>query len=145
MSNGLSGSFNTARLLARVDRVGSAAKASVRPAAQAGAQVYYDELRQRVPVGSKVHSTKGKKHTFSPGNLQRSLYQAYADESTPDRAVYRISWNKQKAFYGGMVERGTSRTPAQAFLRPTYDARRDDAIAASRGALREQIKEGLGK
>ncbi len=145
MSNGLTASFNTARLLARVQRVADAAKDAVRPAAQAGIQVYYDEVHLRVPVSDKAHSTKGKKHTFQPGNLKRAIYQAFADESTPERAVYRVSYNKKKAFYGGMVERGTSRTPAQPYLRPSYDARRADAIAAARAELRKRVKGGLRK
>lgn len=131
MSNGLSGSFNPARLLARVERVGVATHAAVRPAAQAGAQVYYDEVERRVPVDS--------------GELKNALYQAYADESTPQRAVYRISWNKKKAFHGHFIENGTSKMAAQPFLRPAYDARREDAIATSRDTLHESLNGELGK
>lgn len=138
-------SFDPKGILARYDRLAAAAKGAARPAAQAGIQVLYDEVRARVPVGTKPHSTKGKKHTFEPGNLRQAIYQAYADGSTPERATYRVSWNKKKAFYGHMVEHGTSRTAAQPFLRPAYDARREDARAVARAELHRRAMEGLRK
>lgn len=71
--------------------------AAVRPAAQAGAQVLYDEVKRNV----------GQLKTYT-GNLQKSIYQAYSPELSVDgyRAVYNISWNKTKAPHGWLVERG---------------------------------------
>lgn len=138
----LSATFNAARLNARIDRIKASAKGAVRPAAQAGIQVYYDEVKARAPVGQSVHHTKGKKQTFQPGNLRDSIYQAYADkESNDKRAAYRVSYNKKKAFYGHFVENGTSKMAAQPFIRPSYDAVRKEAIHATRVELRAQLKD----
>lgn len=133
--------FDTKALLAGLDKLGKTIESAARPAAQAGAQVFYDEVRARVPVGVEVHATKGKKHVFQPGNLKAAIYQVYDREvSTAAGATYEISWNKRKAFYGRFVERGTSKMPARPFLRPAYDAARDRAIAAVQSALAEQLK-----
>lgn len=70
---------------------------AARPAAQAGAQVLYDEVRRNVArIGRKT------------GNLAASIYQAYSeDNSTPGgRATYHVSWNARKAPHGHLVEFG---------------------------------------
>lgn len=70
---------------------------AVRPAAQAGAQVLYDEVKRNVAQIRTV-----------TGNLGKSVYQAYSPELSLDgyRATYNISWNKTKAPHGWLVERG---------------------------------------
>lgn len=136
----ISASFDFSKIAAKLDKLKDAAEQATRPAAQAGAQVFYDEVRSRVPISDKEHSTKGKKQTFRPGNLRDSIYQAYADEDSDDkRSAYRVSWNKKKAFYGRFVEFGTSRTAAQPFLRPGFDAARDKAVSAVKTVMAEQI------
>ena len=51
--------------------------------AQAGAQVLYEEVRARVPMSAKPH--KSGKKVYTPGNLRRAIYQAYAqDESSAE-------------------------------------------------------------
>ena len=133
--------FNTKRIKDRLDALRANVEGAVRPAAQAGIQVYYDEVKERTPVGESVHHTKGKKQTFQPGNLKASIYQAYAEKESSDKlAVYRVSYNKKKAFYGRFVEGGTSKMAAKPFIRPSYDARREDAINAARKELRERVK-----
>jgi len=70
---------------------------AARPAAQAGAQVIYDEVRRNV--------ARIKRKT---GNLASSIYQAYsADNSQPGGAqTYHVSWNAKKAPHGHLVEFG---------------------------------------
>lgn len=126
---------------AQLDQLAAAAKTAARKAAQAGAQVYHDEVRARVPVSAKPHSTKGKKQTFTPGTLRRAVYQAFAeDESSPGRATYRISWNKKHAFYGRFVEFGTARMAAKPFLRPAFDAAQPRAVSAVNAVLAAEMK-----
>lgn len=133
--------LDTRAINARLDALAKTAKDSARPAAQAGAQVLYEEVVRRVPVSDQEHSTKGKKHTFQPGNLRAAIYQAFVqDESGQGRATYRISWNKRKAFYGHFVEHGTSRMAARPFLRPSFDAMEQKALSAARAVMAEQIK-----
>lgn len=71
-------------------------EAAVRPAAQAGAQVFYEAVLQNVnALGRKT------------GNLAGSIYQAFsADNSGPGRATYHVSWNARKAPHAGLVEFG---------------------------------------
>ncbi|MGQ3051102.1 MAG: HK97 gp10 family phage protein [Roseateles sp.] len=79
-----------------LDALGVESLAAVRPAAQAGSQVLYDAVKANV--------ARLRRKT---GNLDNSIYQAYADtESSANRAVYRISWNKRKAPHGHLVEFG---------------------------------------
>lgn len=71
-------------------------EAAARPAAQAGAQVIYEEVKRNVD--------RIKKHS---GNLASSIYQAYSkDNSGQGRATYHVSWNARKAPHGHLVEFG---------------------------------------
>jgi hypothetical protein len=69
---------------------------AVRPAAQAGAQVLYDEVVKNVAaIGVKT------------GNLKRAIYQVYSGQNNnKKKALYYISWNTQKAPHGWLVEYG---------------------------------------
>lgn len=75
----------------------------VRPAAQAGAQVFYDEVRTRVAaMGSGPEKAAAEAGIqVGTGNLLRSIYQAYSeDKSGPSKAAYVISWRTGKAKKG---------------------------------------------
>lgn len=133
--------FNPASLNAQLDQLQARVADAVRPAAQAGAQVLYDEVRLNAPRSEKAHFTKGKAQTYQPGNLQRAIYQAYSTESSTDgkTAVYSISWNKSKAFYGRFVEFGTARMPAHSFLRRAYEAKKSEALKAAQAEFAQRL------
>lgn len=79
-----------------LDALGDAVQEAVRPAAQAAAQVVYDDVLSRVDRIGEV-----------TGNLRSAVYQAYAaKESTPERAVYDVSWNHLHAPHAILVEYG---------------------------------------
>lgn len=87
---------DTSGLEAWLDQLGDEAEAAVRPAAQAAAQVLYDEVKRN--VGRIKRKT---------GNLERSIYQAFsADNSGTGFATYHVSWNARKAPHGHLVEYG---------------------------------------
>lgn len=131
--------FDFSKLTAKLDGIAKAAEDGVRPAAQAGAQVFYEEVRQRVPVSAKPH--KSGKKTYNPGTLRKAIYQAFADkESGKDKAMYRISFNKTHAFYGRFVEFGTSKMAANPFIRPAYDAARAKALQAVQERMAAEVK-----
>lgn len=147
--------FDFSKALQGLDKITAAAEEGARAAAQAGAQVFYDEVRLRAPEGSEAEhyfygqaakraakgSKKAQAYLFTRGNLKRAVYQFYNKKlSRGGKAVYSISWNHQQAPYGAMVERGTSRAAANPFLRPAYDAMRGRATRAVKARMREEIK-----
>lgn len=69
---------------------------AARPAAQAGAQVLYDAVRQNVQsLGRKT------------GKLASAIYQAYSPENSKGgRHQYNVSWNSKKAPHAHNVEWG---------------------------------------
>lgn len=137
---------------------GATAEAS-RAAAQAGAQVFYEEVRARAPVSEKAHffygdaatkAPRGQKkdlsYEFRPGNLRRSIYQYYNKRlSDKGNAVYSIGWRHKQAPYGYMVEFGHSgnTVPAHPFLRPAYDAALPRAVSAIQAVMSAQLRERL--
>lgn len=134
--------FDFSKIAAKLDNITTAAEKAVRPAAQDGAQVFYDEVKQRVPVSAKSH--KSGKKTYSPGTLRRAVYQAFAERESGDgRAMYRVSWNKTHAFYGRFVEFGTSKMAAKPFLRPAYDAARARALQAVQERMAAEVKKAI--
>ena len=79
-----------------IDGIAADAEAAARPAAQAVAQVLYEEVQRN--VGRIKRKT---------GNLASSIYQAYsADNSGQGHATYHVSWNARKAPHGHLVEFG---------------------------------------
>jgi hypothetical protein len=78
------------------DRLSDGAEQAIRPAAQAAAQVLYDEVKSNV---SRIKRDTGK--------LAGSIYQAYSVTNSSDkRATYHVSWNHTKAPHGYLVEYG---------------------------------------
>lgn len=73
------------------------------------------------------------------GNLQSSIYRVYAgDESTDDKKVYKVSWNRTKAPHGHLLEFGTSKMAARPFLRPSL-SRMPDATKAGIERVRQRL------
>lgn len=126
--------FDFSKILGGLDKITKAAEDGARPAAQAGAQVFYEEVEQRV---SGIDGGPG----VVTGKLKGAIYQAFVEkESGNGRAVYRISWNKKKAPHGQLLERGTSKMAARPFIRPSYDAKRSAAIQAVNVRLAAELK-----
>lgn len=138
--------FDEAGVLAGLDALAAKHAAAARPAAQAGAQVLYDQVKVNVAGIGRV-----------TGNLDRSIYQVFSDDnSAPSRATYHVSWNASKAPHGHLVEYGhiqtrkvyvgsdgnwyTSKEPldqpklvgARPFLRPAFDAKGRAAVQAAK-------------
>lgn len=87
--------LDVAALTAQLQADATAIAESVRPAAQAGAQVLYEEVQRNVG--------RIKPHT---GNLARSVYQVHSDRSGHGVEVYHVSWNAKRAPHGHLVEYG---------------------------------------
>lgn len=125
----------------------------VRSVAHAGAEVLYDEARLLAPVYSGP-----PKEGIAPGQLRNAIYQVYAKGlSTPDHAVYEISWNHFKAPHGHLVENGhwlvrkvngkkvrVKWVPAHSFIRRAND-RADAAVEAMQRRAADKLAQVLRK
>jgi hypothetical protein len=89
-------SVDMASVTAMLAEMGDAAETAARPAAQAAAQVLYDEVKRNVAA---IPAKTGK--------LGQSIYQVYSQANSAEgRATYHISWNVRKAPHGHLVEFG---------------------------------------
>jgi HK97 gp10 family phage protein len=134
-------SIDTAGVEGFLDDLLNDIDSAVRPAAQAGAQVIYDEAKRAVPVSQHAHWFYGThdRYLFKAGTLRDSIYQAFsADHSGVDRATYHISWNYRKCPYGFMVEFGTISAPARPFIRRAAE-KGEQAMDAAEKKLMELI------
>jgi len=81
--------FDVDKLTSRINEMSDVMRNNVRPTAQAGAQVFYDEMKLRA-------LTVGKSR-----QLQAAIYQKFVVETREEAlglsATYHISWRKQKA------------------------------------------------
>ena len=89
-------SLNTAAFLAAIEGKKKIVQEAVRPAAQAAAQVFYDEvLRNVASIGSKS------------GLLKSSVYQVYSKQNSNQNVkTYHVSWNHYVAPHGHLLEYG---------------------------------------
>lgn len=110
---------DTRRVRRKLNDIFEKGEQAVRPAAQAGAQVFYDEVVMRAPVSEAPHFFYGRAgkdglrtiYPFDPGDLKRSVYQVFSkDNSNKSTATYHIAWNHQVVPYGFMVEFGHIQT-----------------------------------
>lgn len=136
--------FDDTALQAKLTALQEKLQETVRPAAQAGAQVLYDEVKLRAPTSTKAHSTKGKKQTYQPGNLKSAIYQVYSKSNSNEiKATYQVSYNQKKAFYGRFVEFGTVKSPARPFIRPSYDAKNAAALQTAKAKFLELAQKAI--
>ena len=130
---------------ATAERMGEA----TRPAAQKGADIIYRLAKIYAPVFEAEPGKDGAHYfygqyqrygPFRPGNLRDSIYQAFSkDNSFSDVSTYHVSWNAEKAPYGGMVEFGTSRAPAKSFIGRAVKESRKEVRAAMKARFIEEL------
>lgn len=136
-----------------VRRFGAAVKDEVAMAgAAAGARVLYIFARTTAPISDAVHTFYGRDskrtgvtYTFTPGNLQRSVYRVFVPEKSSENfKFYKISWNHKKAPYGIMVELGTSHSAAHSFIGAAL-SEAPEAFRYAKIAMGEQLDEIKGR
>lgn len=143
--------FDGRGLHVRLDRIARAVSSAARPAAQAGAQVFYEQVKVNVPVSLHPHyfygrnsRKSGDRYYFDPGALRDAIYQVFVPELSGDGyAHYRISWNHLKAPYGHMVEFGTLHADPHPFVRSARGQADDRAKTAMLDRLKQEMKEVL--
>lgn len=139
MSDSFRLDFDDSAITRTLDSLSDAAEQDlIRPAAQAAAQVFYEQVKRNVAGLGRV-----------TGKLSDSIYQAYRDkESGHGKAVYHVSWNFTKAPHGHLVEYGHGGkrpAPAHPFLRPAYDQAKDAATNAAVLRLESDIAQAMLK
>ena len=134
--------FDTDDLVKELEKAGDEiVKRAAPTAALYGAKVFYQELQAEVPRSVKGHwfSVRGsKKYWFEPGNLLKAMYVGYDKKASKDTLkVYKVGWVHKDAPYGYMVARGTKletggvKTPANPFMRRTFQKASAEAVQAS--------------
>lgn len=104
----------------------------LRSGARAGALVFYNEIRLRVP--------------FATGTLYDSIYHWHDDKkSTPTRQIYAIGPNKKKAPHWHWVEYGNIHMAAKPYIRPSYTGKQAAALAAMNARMSVRMKELLAE
>lgn len=153
MANSVVVKFDDRRVQRKLAAMVEASQAALRPAAQLGAEELWLEARVRCPVSSEAHFFYGRdskktgvRYLFKPGNLRDAIYQVFSNDRSKvkgagyDRVTYHVAWNHIKAPYGFMVEFGTSRAAATPFIRPAYDARKDEALQIVKAEYVERMQ-----
>ena len=108
----------------------------VRPAAHAGALVFYERARELAP-----EYLGPLKKGIKPGQLRAAIYRVFSEDlSNDDVKIYQISWNHTKAPHGHWMEYGNSRHGPKPFIRPAFDVY-ERALEASRARARSLISE----
>lgn len=127
----------------------------LRSAAYAGARVFYDEVKMRVPVDE--------------GTLFGAIYHYHIDrQSGPNRQIYAIGPNKKKAPHWYNVEYGHWRinvlvrrggrwiatkqrlpapvwVPGKPYMRPSYEAKKAEAIKAMQVRFGQRLREVMNE
>jgi hypothetical protein len=141
--------FDLGSALKQVDALAKSANDAIRPAAQAGAQIFYEAVIAAAPKSDKGHwfhgtsfKSTGQKYWFESGNLKNAVYQVYSkSDSAPDKSVYHVAWNHRKVPYGFMVAGGTKRgAKANDFIATARKSVADRAVAAMLAEFQQRVK-----
>jgi HK97 gp10 family phage protein len=132
----------------------SLGEAALRAAGFAGAQVFQQEAKVRVPVreGNLRDNIIVKRiEERSDANRRQVYYVTVRAGYAPPKkgatgkkaaaARAGIAAGKAGAYYWRWVEFGSSKSSAKPFLRPSFDARVHDALEIMRAKLAEKIRE----
>lgn len=106
-------------------------ESTLRQAAVAGARVFLDEERIRIPV----RTGKGRDSLIVAYDKERSL--------TGVVASYIVTWTKE-AYYLRWIEYGKAKVAAQPFKRPAYEAKKTAAAEAVDEVLNAAINGAPG-
>ena len=106
-------------------------ESALRQAAIAGARVFYREIKVR----AMVH--------YRTGVLENSIRTVFVPEDsvTGEIATYAVTINKD-AWYARLLEFGTSKMAAKPFVRPGYEAKRQEAGEVVINKIQEVVKNG---
>lgn len=156
--------------LAQLQGMGERAADAVREAAFKGTKLVFDEAYRRAPRSRESHwfysiasggdmphlftkgqfaGERGSKYLFQPGDLRKSLYIKHIEEEQIRgvREVYQVSFRRVYSEigyvpYAHMIEYGTVLRPASPFVRPAFDAKKDEARALMLETVMRAVRHG---
>ena len=110
---------------------GKVAVKVARGATLSGANIIKKEAKLRAPIRTvgtykKRGSGKNVSYISWPGNLSESII-ARQNKKGSGFIQYGVGTN-DKGFYGHMVEFGTEHSAPHPFMRPAFDAKKQDAV-----------------
>lgn len=106
-------------------------ESALRQAAIAGARVFYREIKVR----AMPH--------YRTGVLENSIRTVFVPEDsvTGEVATYAVTIN-QDAWYARLLEFGTSKMAAKPFIRPAYEAKRQEAGQVVINTIQQAVNNG---
>lgn len=106
-------------------------ESALRKGAAAGATVFYREIKVR----AMPH--------YRRGTLEDGIIVTYIpEESVAGKlATYAVTFSKN-AWYARLIEFGKSNQAASPFIRPSFDAKKDEAGAAVIEQIQEAVSNG---
>lgn len=121
----------------------------LRGATSAGAAVIRKEAQAKAPV----YTGEVSKGHPPPGTLKRAVYQKQIRElSSLVNQTFYVGVRRGKhakkgidAFYWTFVEFGTSKMAARPFLRPAFEAKKNEAVQAIKQYLTDRIPKEADK
>lgn len=132
---------NPRALEAAISRLSSAmSESTLRKGAAAGATVLKDEVYLRTPV-DQGDLREGVTVTYSPedsvtGKIATYLVTFVGDY--PPKANGKPGMRKRDV--AGWLENGTSKMAARPFVRPAYDAKRQQAVTTTQAVIGEALE-----
>lgn len=93
-------------------------RATYRPGALAALSQVPEVKRQVRAVAAKVRDDARRLAPVETGHMRRGIVVVNAFDPKTRTVVYRVGWRMRDAWYGGLVELGTEKTPPQPHLRP---------------------------
>lgn len=118
------------------------ARNSLRRAVSAGAAEIRNEARARAPVdtGEMRKDIMVKRERDTKGEMS-AKYSVFVRSGKKSRLAGKGRNVQKDSYYWKFVEFGTSKMPAKPFLRPAYEAKKEEAVKI----IGENLDEGIQK
>lgn len=132
-----------AELAERLKQLGPrVAKNALRRAVSSGAAVVRNDARSRAPVdtGEMKKDIQIKREKDERGSFM-AKYAVFVRSGKKSRMSGRARDVQKDSFYWKFLEYGTSKMPAQPFMRPAFEARKEEALKV----IGEKLDEGIQK
>lgn len=106
------------------------AKNTLRRAVSAGAAVVRNEARSRAPVdtGEMKKDIQMKREKDQRGGPLAARFSVFVRSGKKSRLAGRARDVQKDSFYWKFVEYGTSKMPAQPFMRPSFESTKEEAV-----------------